>query len=74
MDKFIYDYSLLRGRIKKKFITNKAFSSALGIDPTSLSGKLNNKSYFTQDEIARACDLLSIDKSEVSEYFFCFEC
>lgn len=74
MERLSYDYSLLRGRIKKKFGTDKEFSQALGIDPTSLSNKLNNKSYFSQEEIEKSCTLLEIDKNEINGYFFCLEC
>lgn len=63
-------YAKLRGKIKEVFGTNEAFAKALGIDVSSLSAKMNNKSPWKREEIERACELLHIDISEVHIYFF----
>lgn len=63
-------YSKLRGRIVECFGTNKAFADAMGMDCSSLSFKLNNKTPWKREEIERACELLDIPIEEVHLYFF----
>ena len=63
-------YGKLRGKILEVFGTNECFSNALGIDPSSLSAKLNNKSPWKREEIEKACELLGIPIEEVYLYFF----
>ena len=66
-----YDYSKLLGRIVEKYGTRKAFAEAMGMAERTLSRKLGNKAHFPQDEISRACELLSIEAQDMTEYFFC---
>lgn len=70
----IYDYSLLRGKIKTVFGSEKKFAEAIGIDANTLSYKLNPKPdrvyLFTQGEIDKACFLLGIKPTEIYAYFF----
>ena len=66
----VFNYSKLRGKIKEVYGTEGAFALDLGRVAESLSGRLNNKSQFSQGEINRSCDLLGIDKKDISEYFF----
>lgn len=66
-----FEYNKLRGRIKEIFGTQEKFALAMGISKTSMSNKLNGKTYFTQTEISNACILLKIHSSEeVNKYFF----
>ena len=65
-----FNYSKLRGRIIEKFGTQQAFAAELGISDCTISTKLNCHSYFTQPEIAKAINILDIDPSEVTSYFF----
>lgn len=65
-----YDYQALRGKIRGKFATQAEFAQALGMDPASLSLKLNNRRDWTRTEIERACDLLGIPLEEAGPYFF----
>ena len=65
-----FDYSRLRGSIKTKYGTEGNFAKALNLSQVSLSGKLNNRVEFGQDEIKRCCDLLEIKPSDISVYFF----
>lgn len=65
-----FDYSKLKGRIVERFQTQSKFSGAMGISNRSLSLKLNGQRAFTQQEIVKATFLLSIDKKEISNYFF----
>lgn len=63
-------YAKLKGLICEKFETNKAFAHALYMSRASLSAKLNNRSEWKSDEIARACELLGIPLELAHEYFF----
>ena len=64
-------YTKLRGKIVEVFRTQAAFADALGINKATLNGKLNNRSQWTADEIAKSCDLLGIQLCDAHEYFFC---
>ena len=64
------DYRKLRGKITEVYGTRAAFAKALGIDPTTLSYKLNNKSEWTTNEIVKACELLNVPLVEAHLYFF----
>ncbi|HHV27937.1 MAG TPA: DUF739 family protein [Tissierellia bacterium] len=65
-----FDYSKLRGRITEKYGNEGNFAKAIGFARSTLSFKLNNKVYWTQPEINLACQLLDIEDSEVTSYFF----
>lgn len=66
----MFDYSKLKGKIKEIFGTQAAFAKAMGVSGVSLSSKLNNATQFTQVEINRACELLSIPVEHIPVYFF----
>lgn len=63
-------YAKLRGRIREVFGGQDAFAKALGMNPATLSKKLNGNSAWTVPEIESSCKSLSIPLNEVSEYFF----
>ena len=63
------NYSKLRGRIKEKYGTQTAFSQAMGMNYTTLSYKLNDKSEWNGPEIAKACELLDIPPQEIPIFF-----
>lgn len=65
-----YDYRKLIGRIIEKFGSRAAFAKAANTSERTLSGKLNNKSRLTQDDIAHWSKLLEIPESDVYSYFF----
>lgn len=67
-------YAKLRGAIREKFGTHKAFAPAMGMSAASLSAKLNGRTEWQADEIARACELLGIPLESAHEYFFCPIC
>jgi transcriptional regulator with XRE-family HTH domain len=69
----VFKYDKLKGRIREKLGTSEKLAQELGITSGALSAKLNNKSYFSQEQIAKSVSILSIDKEEVIEYFFCCE-
>lgn len=64
-------YTKLRGKIVEVYRTQSAFADALGINKATLNGRLNNRSQWTADEIAKACDLLGISLCDAHLYFFC---
>lgn len=70
MEKIRFDYSKLKGRIIEKCGTQKAFAELLEITEGTLTSKLQGYTYFTQDEIIRAIQILDIEPSEVNLYFF----
>ena len=70
MEKIMYNYSKLKGRVTECFDTQENFANAMGMSRVSIRQKLNNISYFSQYEIDKACELLSIDTTEIPTYFF----
>ena len=65
-----FNYSKLRGKIVEKFGTQGCFAKELGVSERTLSLKLNNRIFFSQDEIAKMSDLLNINPNEIQDYFF----
>ena len=63
-------YGRLREAIKQNFKTFSAFSTALQMDRSTLSSKLNGKLGWKSSEIEAICKLLGIDMPSVHEYFF----
>ena len=64
-------YSKLKGRIVEKFGTQKSFAEAMVLDVATINGRLNGRSQWRADEIAKACGLLGIQLSDAHHYFFC---
>ena len=56
----MYNYSKLLGRIKEKGFTLEALAKKIGLNVSTLSKKLNNKSEFHQDEIKKICRVIDI--------------
>lgn len=65
-----FDYRKLRGKIIESYGTQSKFAKALGVSDRTLSLKLNNKIYFSQDEIKKCANLLNIDLEKIQLYFF----
>lgn len=65
-----YSYDKLRGRIVEKYGSQEHFAEVLGISTNSLSKKMTGKVGFSQKDIVSWSNLLGIDKTEYSEYFF----
>ncbi|MCI3860110.1 DUF739 family protein [Lactococcus garvieae] len=70
MEKVIFDYSKLRGRIKERYENEAKFSKVIDSSQASLSSKLNNKTYFKPTDILKILDVLEIPDEEVKLYFF----
>lgn len=67
----MYDYSRLLGKIRERGSTLEQLSSDIGINVSTLSGKLHNKSEFRQKEMLAICSSLGINIAEIEKYFFC---
>lgn len=67
----VYNYSKLLGRIKEKGFTLEALAKKIGLNVSTLSKKLNNKSEFHQDEIKKICRVIDIEMCDIGTYFFC---
>ena len=63
-------FGKLREAIKQKYRTLAAFATAMNMDVSTLSGKLNGRTGWKQSEIELACKLLEIPIENVGEYFF----
>lgn len=63
-------FGKLREAIKQKYRTLAAFATAMNMDVSTLSGKLNGRTGWKQSEIELACKLLDIPIENVGEYFF----
>lgn len=65
-----YDYSKLLGRMREYRYTQETLAKAIGINESTLNGKLNNKTYFKPTEIDKICELLDISNAEIGAYFY----
>lgn len=70
MERYVFDYRKLNGRIHEVFESRKEFAKSMGISETTISKKLSNKVYFTQKEIEKAADILGINRGMITAYFF----
>ena len=65
-----FDYSKLLGRIKECGYTQESLATEVGMAVSTMSLKLNNKAFFSQPEMKKICELLSISVDRIGEYFF----
>lgn len=65
-----FDYRKLKGKIVEEYGTQGCFAKALGVSERTLSLKLNNKVFFTQNEMKKCSELLNIDLDKILIYFF----
>lgn len=63
-------YPKIRGAIREKFGTQKAFAEALGINPSTLVNKLSGRVEWTMAEVQSAVALLGIPVDRIGDYFF----
>lgn len=70
MERMKFNYSFLRGKIKEVVGTESEFAGLIGISKVSLSGKLNNKIFWNQDEMILTGQVLKIDNKDLHKYFF----
>jgi hypothetical protein len=70
MEKVMFDFRRLRGRIIERFGSCAAFGEAAGFKRGSISARLNNQTPWKDTEIFTACRLLDIPGAEIDLYFF----
>ena len=70
--KILFDYSELEGRIITKFKTRETFAHIIGMKPSVLSNRLNQRVQFRADEIMNICqpEYLDINPQDIPRYFF----
>ena len=65
-----YRYDKLLGRIVEKCGTQAKFAKKMQLSERTVSLKLNGKRPWSQVDIAKACEVLDIELTEIQEYFF----
>ena len=63
-------FAKLRGLIREKYGSDKAFAEAIGMRPSGLSRSLNGYRQWRADEIAKACQALNVPLTDAYIYFF----
>lgn len=71
MDKYEYDYSKLKGRVKEKCGTQTDFAHKIGRSSNYISNVFCGRTYFSQKDIACSSVVLEIEPQYIGEYFFC---
>lgn len=70
MEKEIFNYDKLRGRIKECCGTEHNFARRMGMTPQALCNRLSNKTDFTPTEMLKAQKILEFDIYNIGAYFF----
>lgn len=62
----------IKGRIREKNFTQEYLASKLGMSPSTLNYKINNKNggFLTIEEVDKLKNILEIPNNELSDYFF----
>ena len=63
-------YAKLRGAIRERLESEGVLAVKLGMNPVTLSKKLNGKTDWKKKEIEKTLEYLVIPRSEVYDYFF----
>lgn len=66
----MYNYAKLLGRIKEYGFTQERLAKAIGKSEYTISAKLNNRGFFSQEEMDGICQALDIPSNEIGTYFF----
>ena len=66
----IYDYSMLRGRIREKLGTEGAYASKIGRTQNYLTAVFNGRSFFSQKDITSGADVLEIEPKDIGAFYF----
>ena len=59
----------LCGEIRKKYRTQGAFARAIGMSPSTLSGKLAGKTQWSYIDVATICKALDIPMADSPNFF-----
>lgn len=70
MERVVFDYSKLDGKITEVFKTRSNFADAMGISKGALSNKLNGVNRLSAEDMFQAMKLLEISDDEIMLYFF----
>ncbi len=63
-------YPALKGKIAAEYGSQQAFAKVVGLEPITVSRRLNGQTAFTRDEIMRWSAALHIKKKDIISYFF----
>lgn len=63
-------YPALKGKIAAEYGSQSAFAAKVGLEPITVSRRLNGQTAFTRDEIMRWAAALHIKKKDIVSYFF----
>ena len=63
-------YAKLRGAIRERLGSEGGRAVKLGMNPVTLSKKLNGKADWKKNEIEKTLEYLVIPRTEVYDYFF----
>ena len=66
----MFEYKMLKLKIKEVFDTQEAFAKAMDMSYTALNQRLNNAVEWKTPEVAKACELLNIPLADSHVYFF----
>lgn len=67
--RYDFDYSLLNDRMTQYRYSQSSLAGQIPISRTSINHKLQGKTFFTQWEIKRICEILEIPPIKVVQYF-----
>ncbi len=68
-NKILFDYSLLKDKIKKVCGSQYNFALQMGWSDRTATFKLNSKRYIKTDEIIKAAEILGIAEDDIPKYF-----
>lgn len=66
----VFYYRKLKGKITEKCGTQREFAEKMGLSENSVSNKLSRNRNWTQDEMLKACEILSIPVSKMHLFFY----
>lgn len=62
-------YPELCGEIRKKYRTQRALARAIGMNPSTLSGKLAGKTQWSYLDVEKICRVLDIPMADAPNFF-----
>ena len=65
-----FNHSKLLGRMREYGFTQESLSKTIGINESTLNGKLKGKGYFNTKEIDKISEILMIPDNDIGVYFF----
>lgn len=71
MERKVYDYSKLLGKMREKHITQEQLAKSIGIAESTMNIKLKSRGQFSQDEMVSILNILNVPLEYISNYFFC---